>query len=288
MRVQRLEQPWTLSCGMTVVILDDAAGESRHDHVAFLKLYDSRWAKTVREESDAEEWTRDTEAALSDFIQTGRAATFLDSVKRDEDLGDRQDTWSSAEREAFLLYKMYSLYVAETTAYEALQDYQGKAVPRLLAKVRLDLLPLVEQGEKIRQCMQVSGILLQFLPGFTLSLLEQHAQREAWQEIVDEAVRITRLLGDVNLLNKDVRPANFIVVPPKTDDGYRVFTIDFGQSRLRRPEESDAEWGRAKWQQDEEGAIGMVMRKRLGELGFEYKFEHSMRYFEWAPGEDDE
>lgn len=134
--------------------------------------------------------------------------------------------------------------------------------------------------------MQIKGILLPYLPGFTMSAtLDHHVPRAAWQGVIDEAVRITRTLGDCNVLSTDVRPANFMVVPLEITE-YCVFVIDLGQCRLRRADESDKEWGRAKWQQDEEGAIGMVMRQRFRKIGYEYKYEPSMRYLEWAPGED--
>ena len=44
----------------------------------------------------------------------------------------------------------------------------------------------------------------------------------------------------------------------------------------------------AKWSQDEEGAVGAVVRARLKKIGFNLKYEKSMRYLEWAEGEGDE
>lgn len=222
-------------------------------------------------------------------MQYGQAAVFLDKLDQDEEFRNNpQDDWSDAENEASLLYELHTLYTAETATYAALHEQQGIIVPHLLAKVTLDLAPSeAAMSDKVLRYTQAPGILVQYLAGFAMSVLDQHAPRLAWQGIVDEAVRVTRVLGDCGVLNADVRPGNFIVVPAD-GDGYRVYMIDFGQCRVRRDGESDAEWGRAKWQQDEEGAIGLVMRLRLQRLGFEYKYEPSMRYLEWAPGEDDE
>ena len=69
---------------------------------------------------------------------------------------------------------------------------------------------------------------------------------------------------------------------------YRIVMLDFGKCLERQPEESDAEWGRKKWCQDEEGAIGLVMRHRLKQdFAYDWPFHHSERSKEWAPGEDD-
>jgi hypothetical protein len=63
--------------------------------------------------------------------------------------------------------------------------------------------------------------------------------------------------------------------------------IDFGQCEFRGTDESDMDWGRKKWRQDEEGAVGYVMKHRLGKLGFELLFNHSQRYLEYAEKEDE-
>ncbi|TQV98930.1 hypothetical protein V2A60_007373 [Cordyceps javanica] len=280
--VQKVQQPWTLSCGMVAVILDDTEEAA----VTFLKLFDRRWAYQLRSDNGIQPWTTHIEESYANFVQCGRVANFLEKLNHEEGFKDTQDCWDDAENEAFLTQELGSLYTAETATYDALQEYQGKILPRLMAKVTLDLVPENQVPSDMLGHLQVKGILLQYLPGFTLSALDQHAPRQAWQGVVDEAVRITRMLGDVNVLNSDVRPGNFMVVPTANDE-YRVYIIDLGQCRFRQTHESDKEWGRAKWQQDEEGAIGMVMRQRLRRSGFEYKFEPSMRYLEWAPGEDD-
>jgi serine/threonine protein kinase len=88
------------------------------------------------------------------------------------------------------------------------------------------------------------------------------------QDIVDQVVRIAHAFCDRDVLHRDARPANFIVkrvgdVDLVTDtgpgeeklenqgkddqrQGYRTVMIDFGQSRLRREDESDAAGGRLK------------------------------------------
>ncbi|KFA56242.1 hypothetical protein S40293_00167 [Stachybotrys chartarum IBT 40293] len=122
--------------------------------------------------------------------------------------------------------------------------------------------------------------------------LIQGAPLHIFQDIIDQTVRIVHVLGDNNIPNADVRPDNFIVSRNDnngaTSDDYRVFMIDFGQSRLRRADEQDHEWGRAKWRQDEEGAVGLVMQHRLRKSGIRVDFQPSMRYLEFSETEDDD
>ncbi|KND90465.1 hypothetical protein TOPH_05002 [Tolypocladium ophioglossoides CBS 100239] len=63
--------------------------------------------------------------------------------------------------------------------------------------------------------------------------------------------------------------------------------VDLAQCRLRGADESDWELGRAKWRQDEEGAVGYVMRHRLQKVGFDLVFEHSWRYLKFAERESE-
>ncbi|ATY59951.1 hypothetical protein A9K55_005727 [Cordyceps militaris] len=268
LQVRALQQPWTLSCGMVAVVVDGAEEAA------------------LRADNKIPPWTTDIEDSYVNFLQSDQAASLFDQMTNDEYFKFGKDKWHDYESEALLSKELLAAYNAETAAYEALVGHQGKIVPRLLGKVTFDLPPETPVPSNMLDHIQVKGILLQYLPGFTLSELDQHVPQPDWQGVIDEAVRITRTLGDLNILNYDVRPSNFMVVPVVNNE-YQVFIIDFGWCRLRQAHESDAEWGRAKWQRDEEGAVGLVMQHRLREKGYEYKFEHSLRYLEWAPGEDD-
>ena len=133
--------------------------------------------------------------------------------------------------------------------------------------------------------LEVKGILIELIEGFTLASLDQYVDaKSSWQSMIDHAIQNVHLISDNDILNKDVRASN-ILVSLKPSGRYRVCTIDFGQCRIREKEESDLEWGRAKWSEDEEGAIGQVMKRRLAEQGFELKYRRSVRYWEWAEKE---
>lgn len=140
------------------------------------------------------------------------------------------------------------------------------------------------------QPFQVKGVLLQYIEGFTLREVPERCPRSTWQEIADQAVSITGLAGDYNVLNQDVRVDNYMVSPlPDGREGrpYHVFMIDLALSRVREKDETDPEWERAKCTQDEEGAVGMIMQMILKrDHGFELHYERSGRYDEWADTEE--
>ena len=287
-RVRQLQLPRTLSCGMVVDILDGCS-QGIQPTTAFLKLFDRRFADQLRDDNTIEPWEKDMEESYIEFVQSGEVLDFLDNLRHVKDFQeDTEDDWDEGQEEACLTYKMLELYTTEVGIYNELRRYQGSRIPRLYAAVNLDLTPPNVQGEVSRpeELFQVKGILLQYIEGFSLSDLPDRAPQSSWQNIVDQALSIVHVLGDNNILNKDVRPGNFMV-SPKGDGEYQVFMIDFALCRFRGEGESDFNWGRAKYSMDEEGRVGQVMKGRLGEHGFELNYKKSMRYFEWAKKEGD-
>ena len=58
---------------------------------------------------------------------------------------------------------------------------------------------------------------------------------------------------------------------------------DSGLCRIRGADETDLEWGRAKYTKDEDGAVGLVMQMTLKrDYGFELRYEGCERYAQWA------
>ncbi|KAL9107117.1 MAG: hypothetical protein Q9187_008471 [Circinaria calcarea] len=201
------------------------------------------------------------------------------------------EKWGLGQNEVYLYSKCLDLYDSECRAYDQLQDLQGNDIPRLIAKVRLPLAsPPSIQALLPAELHEIKGVLLEFIDGFTLLELMEKAPKEAWQNICDQAIRVVHSCNDRKILNEDVQPSNVMVTTQsqsQAEKAYRVVILDFAQCRIREPEESDEEWGRAKWVQDEEGAIGQVMKSRLKKVGFDLVYNPSLRYLEWASGEDD-
>lgn len=284
-RIRQLQNPRTLSCCMIV----DLLGEDCHDNPVFLKLYDRRFSEQLRCDHGVDPWKMDTEEEYINAVRTGAARQFLHNLHTIPDFEeDTEETWDDGQIEAFLTGKVHELFDAEATVYDTLRDIQGKLVPRLVARVHLPL-SLPDAGishADAAELLHVRGILLQYIDGFSLSKVQDQAPKSEWQGIVDQAVAIVQVVGDHGILNRDVRPDNFIV--QRGGSGcYRVFMIDFGLARLRGRNETDRDWAKAKLTKDEEGAVGLVMKKRLAREGFELRFENSDRYMEWAGGDDE-
>lgn len=296
-KITKLQQPWTLSCGMLVDILTgEETNTSAAMQTAFLKLYDWRFAAQYRDDQAVEQWTEEPAAAYTEFVMSGGVEGFLLRLGDKQFKDETEEDWNAGQIEAGLANDMREMYRVETTVYDRLGDVQGKIVPRVIAAVELGIAPADINFNNQQQHFQIKGILLEYIPGFSLRDLDTKAPPDSWQGVVDQAVEIARSLGDHDILNRDVRPDNFIVShcdggngqeEEDPEEGFQVFMIDFGQSRVRREDESDFDWGRAKWQEDEEGAVGLIMQHRLRKLGA-ISFTPSGRYLEFAEREDEE
>lgn len=283
-KIKKFYQPSTLSCVMEVEI-EKASYTGRR---FVLKLYDRRYATQLRKDYKIEPISLAQETAYFDFVKNGNALEFLVKLREDEDFEEPEgEVWNDVQNEVYLLYTCLDLYGSECAVYDRLKDRQGRDIPQLIAKVRLPVDPPADG--LLAEFYEIKGILLELIDGFTLRELADKAPREDWQKICDQAVRVVQLCNDREILNEDVRPANFMVSPlPSENNAYRVVMLDFGQCRLRNPEDSDLKWGRNKCSQDEEGAIGIVMQHRLKKLGFDLTYQPSRRYAEWACTEDDD
>ena len=114
---------------------------------------------------------------------------------------------------------MLAMYRAETCVYGRLADIQGRMVPRFLGAVELDITPDgITPSEHQRRHFRIKGILLEYIPGFCLSDLVSNVPPEACQGIIDQGIRIAHALSDRDVLNKDVRPTNFIVTRSGDND----------------------------------------------------------------------
>lgn len=251
---------------------------------AFLKLFDWRHARQLRHDKGREPWSK----AIEEIFLNEKTMDYFHKLAYDPEFDDtaeyHPDT-DEIEEEALVWTEMLLSHKNEVATYSRLKHHQGNRIPHLLAEVAFDACPS-DSTDAVRKKFQIKGILLQYLPGFTLSSIMEHTPPSSWQYIIDQAIKVVHVLSDNDILNADVRPDNFMVVPKEdTEGGYQVFMIDFGQCRFRK-DETDSEWGRMKWTQDEEGAVGVVMKSRLRkEAGFQIQCQPSERYLEWAPGE---
>lgn len=280
---------------MVVDILDEGRSPES-SRIAFLKLFDRRFADALRKDSVIEPWTKRIERDYIESVESGNIYRFLHNLRHVKNFQqDTEDDWNDAENEAFLAHELVRLHTAEVAVYDALSDKQGVLIPRLIASVNVEL-ELPTPGDTRHRVgrdgfapFRVKGILLEYLKGSSLLHIVDHFPRLSWQYIVDQAIAIVHTLDDHNILNDDVDPRNFLVCGGP--DGCiqhnpQVFMIDFALCRFRAPNESDAEWGRAKHGMDEEGAVGLRMKKLLGENGFELRYKARRKYAQWADKDD--
>ncbi len=269
-RIRELRTP-SVACAM-VVDVDGSPGGT-----AFYKLYDRRYNRASRRDNGIYPWVPQFEEAYIRAVQTGTVHQFLHKLHHVKNFRrETEDDWEDWECEAFLADECLQTFLYEAAVYEALREHQGKKIPRVLAAVDLNLTP---PGVEDHELFHAKGILLEYIDGFDLFDLPDHAPRSAWQAIVDDAIAAVHILGDHNILDEDRHLRNFIV-SPKPDGEFHVFMIDFGYCKFRGKDESDLAWANAKFTQDEEGAVGLVMKGKLGDLGFNLRYERSSRYLE--------
>ncbi|KGO47738.1 hypothetical protein PEX1_040500 [Penicillium expansum] len=241
-----------------------------------LKLFDRRFATELRQNDEISPWTSDIEQKYHQFILDGDAAKLVAELAADRDLPGRNfDTWNSSQEETYLHDYMQGLYETETQTYNTLADMQGKEIPRLFSCVTVPS-STPAQNTLLSEYADIPGILLQYIEGFPLTDIATCAPRDSWQSICEEAIRIVNLVGDRGILNEDVKTRSF-VVQSRPENQFHVFMMDFALCDFREAYEDETEWEELKARQDEEGAVGFVMQRKL-QGGFVY--HRSARYRE--------
>ena len=266
--------------------------ESGNEDFAVLKLYDRRYCPGLREDFRITLWNADRDHEYLEFIRNGGASDFINWLETTTEKEVDDSDWDVAKNEVWVQSKCRDMWKNETTIYSALADVQGLCVPRMYKKVTVASsgLPAVTI-----EAFKIPGILLEFIDGFTLDTLHLETPQCQWQNLCDQAVKVVHWISDHNVLNEDVRRGNMLVrkkggkpikskrvedaSDPVLVDGYDIFAIDFGLSRLRRHDETDDEWREAKYEEHEDEKIGFGMRSMLkNSCGFELNFTGTRRY----------
>ncbi|KAF2234187.1 hypothetical protein EV356DRAFT_515618 [Viridothelium virens] len=244
--------------------------------VFVLKLYDRRFAEQLRQDHDAGLWSPQIEDEYRKFVHDGSATAFFDLCSEKDGVEwawkhEAGKEWSQAQREAYLQYSCLKFCRTESSVYNGLSDMEGHVIPRLWAMVRMRSSSAHTPSAHTlpHDYFDCPGILLEYIEGFPLTDIALNAPREDWQKICEDAIQIINRIGDRHIRNKDVKTRSFIVRKDPQLETFSVFMIDFGECVLRNQDESEYEWRKWKAMQDEEGAIGMVMQRKL-DGGFKY------------------
>ncbi|KAF2432674.1 hypothetical protein EJ08DRAFT_677542 [Tothia fuscella] len=164
--------------------------------------------------------------------------------------------WNPQLEDQYLEY----YYKAETSAYDKLSHMQGREIPQLLTRGIMTSPPTSDSTSEYLNC---PAILLEYLKGSPLTDLAKFAPREVWQDICDEAIRIINGICDHYIRNKDVNTRSFIIRGNPSATEFSVRMIDFGHCVLKGADEGEQDWRKRKAREDEEGAIGVVMQRKL-------------------------
>lgn len=221
---------------------------------------------------------------------------FLHNLRTGEEYFEKTgDGWNAAQHEAHQAHALLGMFSNEVATCEAMREHQGSLVPKLLATVDLEL---ETQGSTAEtpdcgdfEPFRLKGVLLDYIEGCDLNEVVQHFPRSSWKYIVDEAVKIIYAMDKLNILNRDVHERNFVIsgasdsvvsVNQGEPAQPRVYMIDLAMCRVRRPDESDGEWGRAKHKEGE-ALFGVSLKEKWKKRhNFELDYEYKMPYRKYA------
>jgi len=272
-RILKVMEPITLSVVLQVEIM---SGQRHLDGLcgtAILKLFDRRFADGLREgkygslKGIVKPWNPDYDA---DFIA---------AIQEDPDDKTEFKDWTIPQLEALLYRECMTLYQAERKAYEHLAPLQGEYVPKLYANGWLE-----DSSRGIH--LQIPGLLLEFIPGFSLRNVADYVPEDTLQALCDEAISVLNRIDDLGILNKDVRLDNVLIRQKRSDatqeTTYKPVFIDFALSEVR-DDFSAEEWTVMKCQRDEEGALGHVAQMHLRKITGTRKKKTTLFPFVYTP-----
>ncbi|KAG9087576.1 hypothetical protein FRC06_002471 [Ceratobasidium sp. 370] len=215
-----------------------------------LKVYDRRFAYSMRKHHDAKPPTYESEASYYRYAASGRAPQGVSAINAELNTYFRRKLDDPPELvEHLLATKIGPYFDSECAVYRQLLDLQGSCIPIFYGATQfVGGLSIPDLDPPVR------GVLLEFIPGISLDTIRPHLVD--LDAVISNTIRIVDLCGDMGVLNRDVRFGNFILKPNGS-----VVMIDFAHARLRGMEEGDMAWKRAKWGQDEEGCIGYIAQR---------------------------
>ncbi|QRV97246.1 hypothetical protein RhiJN_25265 [Ceratobasidium sp. AG-Ba] len=218
-----------------------------------LKVYDRRFAHSLRAYYGGKPVTLESEKAYQDYMTTGPAVDRASLDKEIEIVVGPDGGYRDAPPHLFehlMTFATYPYFENECAAYKRLASLQGQDIPVFYGTTQfLDGLLIPDLDPP------VEGILLEVIPGVGLD--EVDVGEVNVDAAVQDAMRIVIRYSKLDALNMDVRLGNLIVKP----DGH-VVMIDFAQSRLREESESDEDWWEDKRGQDELGNLCFQAKRK--------------------------
>ncbi|QIW98793.1 hypothetical protein AMS68_004311 [Peltaster fructicola] len=256
----------TLACVQVVEL-------SGYSSPILLKLYDRRFATQLRKNYRAQAWTREVESLHRDLVHSGQQTALWKQWQAEEDgkadsQDENEDDGTIKSTESFLQFRCHQDYQTECHAYELMSDLQGVEVPKIHGTVT------VATSDASNKYLNIPGILMQYIKGSSLDNLATTMHRQYWQATCDRAIQIIHHVQDRGICNTDTNVRCFIVQGHKIVEGVpEIFMVDFGQCLFRDRFESEEDFRRKQADADEEGAIGVIMQRKLKD---DYKYRPSL------------
>ncbi|KAI5301795.1 hypothetical protein KEM56_001351 [Ascosphaera pollenicola] len=257
LKIENIPDRWTNSVGFTVQVLDKAELSNRwKSSIAFLKLFDRRFAFKTRNHTQMTRWSQhlehDLHSCILDMIESKkRKPSILNwGKKRNE-----QRDWSIYTLEKAFASHQVTDFSNEIRAYKALSSLQGIHIPQVFSEGYIDLCPpdVRRAGPhgRDREVYITPGILMEYIPGERLSEFEETTPNEAWAVLFEKATMIAQRVEACSVIRRSLHPKNFLFLHTGEGygpDDYRVFMIDFKRSMIKRESAPEA-WEEQKWKQ---------------------------------------
>ena len=165
-------------------------------------------------------------------------------------------------------------------SFQALADIQGQYIPRLHAHWYL------KAHDYDDEMLQHPCLLLEDVTGFNLVDVFTKAPESAWCDIGDKVLEVVNLISDRGVLNMWYTLNSFTIRTLTVEDGtvtYIPVMTDVKNCRIRRQDENEEQWRRAKRHVDEEGQVGLQLVTMFKNAGHEYSYKPSFRYHRLKP-----
>ena len=256
-----------------------------------LLIYDRTWVYRtyyliVR--SFKEYWNEDRELKYLDMVKNGRAKSLIndkdlmDRITRETNEDDEESgrsiaeiNWTEEEREVGVFYRIQGHFNDVLNSFKVLADIQGQYVPRLHAHWYMKI------HEDEDEMLQQPSLLFEDVVGFNLVNLFDNAPESAWCDIGDKVLEVVNLISDRGVLNMWYTLNSFTIRTMTAEDGtvaYMPVMTDVNSCRIRRQDETEEKWRRAKRYVDEEGQVGLQLVTMFKNAGHEYRYKPSFRY----------
>ena len=134
--------------------------------------------------------------------------------------------------------------------------------------------------------LQQPSLLFENVVGFNLVDLFDKAPESAWCDIGDKVLEVVNLISDRGSLNMWYTLNSFTIRTMTAEVGtviYMPVMTDVNSCRIRRQDETEEKWRRAKRYVDEEGQVGLQLVTMFKDAGHEYCYKPSFRYHRSKP-----